>query len=105
MLRQDEPERCGGCPFTGAGPRRRLTPLDATILEAVAAGASSLRIARGLRLSRQAVDYHVKSLQRRLNAGNRAELVARACATGVLGVDQWPPKVSPCPDLGHPRCR
>ncbi|MGW4057577.1 helix-turn-helix domain-containing protein [Amycolatopsis sp. NPDC004747] len=76
----------------GAGP---LSRLDALILEGVATGASSLQIACRLHLSRQAVDYHIKAMQRQFGAVNRAALVAKACVTGALEVGTWPPKVPP----------
>ncbi|MEV6823591.1 LuxR C-terminal-related transcriptional regulator [Amycolatopsis sp. NPDC051102] len=79
----------------GTGSRRRLSRLDALILEAVATGASSVRIACRLHLSRQAVDYHIKGMQRQFGAVNRTALVAKACVAGVLEVVTWPPKVPP----------
>lgn len=91
-----EPPVCAHCPVRRAGEparRRRLPRFDALILEAVATGASSLQIAGRLHLSRQAVDYHVKGMQRRLHAANRVELVARAYASGVLEAGSWPPRV------------
>jgi hypothetical protein len=33
---------------------------------------------------------------RQLNAVNRAELVSKACASGVLEVGTWPPRVPLC---------
>jgi DNA-binding CsgD family transcriptional regulator len=65
------------------------------VLEAVATGASSVQIAGRLYLSRQAVDYHIKGMQRRLNAVNRAELVSKAYVSGLLEVGSWPPRVAP----------
>jgi DNA-binding CsgD family transcriptional regulator len=72
-----------------------LTPLDAHILEGVAAGVSTVRMAAGLYLSRQGVEYHVGLMLRRFKAPNRAALVSRAYAMGVLTVGSWPPRVVP----------
>jgi DNA-binding CsgD family transcriptional regulator len=88
-------ERCRAGEAAEIDPRRQLTGLDAMILEAVATGASSVRIASRLYISRQAVDYHIKGMQRQLNAVNRAELVSRAHVAGILDVGRWPPKVPP----------
>ncbi|MEU5693077.1 LuxR C-terminal-related transcriptional regulator [Actinosynnema sp. NPDC020468] len=78
------------------GSRERrplLTELDARILENVAVGMSTVKIASILYLSRQGVEYHVATMLRKLKAGNRAALVSRAYAIGVLNADAWPPRV------------
>ncbi|MFD5823946.1 LuxR C-terminal-related transcriptional regulator [Lentzea sp. NPDC060358] len=93
--------RCRTAESAGLRPHHRLSRLDSMILEAVATGLSSVRIADRLHLSRQAVDYHVKGMQRRFNAVNRVELVSKACVTGVLDVGMWPPKVPCCFVLGQ----
>jgi len=69
-----------------------LTPLDARILEGVAAGVSTVQMAARLYLSRQGVEYHVGLMLRRFKAPNRAALVSRAYSMGVLTVGSWPPK-------------
>ncbi|HWO68001.1 MAG TPA: LuxR C-terminal-related transcriptional regulator [Umezawaea sp.] len=76
---------------------RRWKPsdLDTKILEGVAAGVSSVKIASDLYLSRQGVEYRVSAMLRRLNAPNRAALVSRAYSLGILGVGTWPPQVQP----------
>jgi PAS domain S-box-containing protein len=74
---------------------RILTELDARILEGIAIGESTVRLACRLFLSRQGVEYHVGTMLRRLKAPNRAALVSRAYSMGVLSVATWPPKVSP----------
>ncbi|WP_328611552.1 helix-turn-helix transcriptional regulator [Amycolatopsis sp. NBC_00345] len=88
-------ERCRAGEAAEIDPRRQLSGLDAMILEAVATGVSSVRIASRLYISRQAVDYHIKGMQRQLNAVNRAELVSRAHVAGILDIGRWPPKVPP----------
>ena len=70
-----------------------LTPLDARILEGIAAGVSTVQMSAGLYLSRQGVEYHVGMMLRRFKASNRAALVARAYSMGVLTVGSWPPRV------------
>jgi PAS domain S-box-containing protein len=74
---------------------RLLTEMDARVLEGVARGMTTVQLAARLYLSRQGVEYHVTTLLRRLNAPNRAALVSRAYAVGVLGVGSWPPQVLP----------
>jgi PAS domain S-box-containing protein len=74
--------------------KKILTHIDAQILEGVASGESTIRLATKLYLSRQGIEYHVGVMLRKLNARNRASLVARAYATGVLTVGTWPPKVA-----------
>jgi len=70
-----------------------LDELDARILEGLAAGESTVRIALQLYLSRQAVDYRIGTMVRKLDVGSRAVLVARACAVGLLSPATWPPRV------------
>lgn len=77
------------------GHRQVLSQLDAKILENVAAGVSSVQMASRLYLSRQGVEYHVSAMLRKLKAPNRAALVSRAYAMGVLAVGVWPPRVQP----------
>jgi DNA-binding CsgD family transcriptional regulator len=80
----------------GSGRRKSLlTALDARILEGVAAGASTIQLATRLYLSRQGVEYHVGSMLRKLRVSNRAALVSRAYAMGLLVADAWPPRISP----------
>lgn len=88
-------DRCHVGRVRGTVPPRWLSPFEAVVLEAVATGASSVQIAGRLYLSRQAVDYHIKGMQRRLNAVNRAELVSKAYVSGLLEVGSWPPRVAP----------
>ena len=73
--------------------QRQLSQLDALVLEGVAAGRSTVRLAGDLYLSRQGVEYHVGSMLRRYHSPNRPAQVAKAYAQGVLVMGQWPPKV------------
>ncbi|WP_410641049.1 LuxR C-terminal-related transcriptional regulator [Amycolatopsis sp. lyj-346] len=73
----------------------RLAALDAQILEGLAAGEPAIHLAMRLYLSRQAVDYRIGAMLRKLGAPNRAALVSMAYAAGVLRPEQWPPRVVP----------
>ncbi|EFL20665.1 putative LuxR-family transcriptional regulator [Streptomyces himastatinicus ATCC 53653] len=75
--------------------RNLLSPLEAQILEGVATGASTVQMAAKLYLSRQGVEYHVGSMLRKMKAPNRAALVSRAYAAGMLTVGTWPARVRP----------
>jgi DNA-binding CsgD family transcriptional regulator len=71
-----------------------LTDLDVRILEAVAAGMSTVSLASKLYLSRGGVEYHVDILFRKLKVNNRPALIAKAYSMGVL-CPGWPPRVHP----------
>ncbi|GGP82621.1 helix-turn-helix transcriptional regulator [Saccharothrix coeruleofusca] len=75
--------------------RRILTELDARILEGVAAGMPTVKLAVQLYLSKQGVEYHVGTMLKKFKVPNRASLVSRAYSAGVLSPGEWPPKVSP----------
>lgn len=79
---------------SGAG-LRRLTALDVRILEGVAVGTSTVRLAAALHLSRQGVEYRIGLMLRQFDVSNRAALVSRAHSLGVLSVGAWPPRVLP----------
>jgi DNA-binding NarL/FixJ family response regulator len=72
-----------------------LSVLDARILEGVAAGVSTVRLAAKLYLSRQGIEYRVGVLLRRLRVPNRAALVSKAHSVGLLSTGTWPPHVLP----------
>jgi DNA-binding CsgD family transcriptional regulator len=72
-----------------------MNDLDARILEGVAMGMSTVNLAAKLYLSRQGVEYHVGKMLRRFKVANRAALVSRAYAIGILGAGTWPPRVAP----------
>lgn len=77
----------------GGRTKKFISPIDARILEGIAAGVSTIPLASRLYLSRQGVEYHVTCLLRKLRVPNRAALVSRAYSMGVLKVGVWPPKV------------
>lgn len=77
-----------------ASPQLLLTELDARILEGVAAGVSTVRLASDLYLSRGGIEYHVDVMLRRLKVNNRPALVSKAYSMGLLRRG-WPPRVNP----------
>lgn len=85
---------CVTNPRARAERRTLLSKTDAKVLEGVAVGDSTVRLANRLFLSRQGVDYHVGTLLRRFRCPNRPALVARAYAQGVLLPGSWPPSVT-----------
>ncbi|MFJ8962665.1 LuxR C-terminal-related transcriptional regulator [Lentzea sp. NPDC102401] len=72
-----------------------LSPIHAHVLEAVAAGDSTVRISARLYLSRQGVEYHVGVLLKKFKVPNRAALVSRAYSQGLFRLGFWPPRVAP----------
>lgn len=79
---------------TGTRTKKMLTKMDSRILEGVAAGVSTAKLAIMVDLSRGGVEYHVTSLLRKLSAPNRTSLVSKAYAEGILEAGTWPPKVA-----------
>jgi DNA-binding CsgD family transcriptional regulator len=57
-----------------------LTPREVEILSSIAAGLGNKAIARNLNISLHTVKFHVESLFRKLDAGTRAEAVAKGLA-------------------------
>jgi DNA-binding CsgD family transcriptional regulator len=72
-----------------------LSELDARIIEGIALGEPTTRIASRLYLSPQAIEYHVGGMLRKFDVPSRAALVSRAFCAGVLDATSWPPKVLP----------
>lgn len=90
-----QPEKITGEAERVAKRDKLLSELDARILEGVAAGTSSVKLASLLYLSRQGVEYHVGGMLRKFKAPNRPALVSRAYSLGILSVGSWPPRVLP----------
>jgi|SRR5882672_397598 len=61
-------------------PVSLLTPREVEILSSIAAGLGNKAIARSLDISLHTVKFHVESLFRKLDAGTRAEAVAKGLA-------------------------
>jgi len=77
-----------------ANARKPLTKMDAGVLQGVASGRSTVKLATDLFLSCGGVEYHVSALMKMLKAGNRSELVSKAYAAGLLSIGMWPPRVA-----------
>nr|WP_243275198.1 PAS domain S-box protein [Streptomyces albus] len=79
-----------------------LTAAQLRILSLLAQGSTNGEIATSLKLSRQAVDYHLSRLRDLLGAATRPALVARAYVLGLLAPRTWPPRPTPTtlPPLG-----
>lgn len=71
-----------------------LTPSELEVVELVAAGLSNAQIARRRHVSPHTVASQVADTMRRLDAQNRAALVARSYVDGVLNSESWPPRHS-----------
>lgn len=69
-----------------------LTAAQIRILSLLAEGSTNGEIATSLKLSRQAVDYHLSRLRDLLHAPTRPALVARAYVLGILAPHAWPPR-------------
>ena len=61
-----------------------LTPREIDVLELIADGATSAAAADALGLSESTVRTHVEKMLTKLDAGNRAALVARGFRLGYL---------------------
>lgn len=70
------------------------SPAEARILALAASGATTASIAGTVGLTADGVTYHLTRLSKRWNVPNRAALVARAYALGVLDAAVWPPAPS-----------
>lgn len=84
-------------PRGGAGTGtflRELTAREISILCLVAAGLTNSEVSRRLHISRHTVAQHIANMLQRAPARNRAELVARAYAAGILRIAEWPPSSS-----------
>lgn len=81
--------------FSATDQKKVLSELDARVLEGVAAGVSTAKLATMLYLSRQGIEYHVGAMLRRFKVPSRSALASKAYSQGILCIGQWPPKVSP----------
>ncbi|MFE7712186.1 PAS domain-containing protein [Streptomyces sp. NPDC057486] len=77
------------------GQQGKLTPLSAKVLEGVAAGDPTVRLAAKLFLSRQGIEYHVGALLRQFDVPNRTALAAKAYSMGMFSMGCWPPRLRP----------
>ena len=95
VIARVQPEKAIGEAERVARRDKLLTELDARILEGVAVGTSSVKLASSLYLSRQGIEYHVGGMLRKFKAPNRPALVSRAYSLGILSLASWPPRVLP----------
>jgi DNA-binding CsgD family transcriptional regulator len=63
-----------------------LTNREARIVELVANGSSSKEVAQVLAISPSTVETHLESAKLKLGARTRPNLIARAIASGIVGV-------------------
>jgi DNA-binding CsgD family transcriptional regulator len=82
-----QPEPC--CCHT-----EHLTERELDVLCQVAAGATNDEVATSMNISGHTVAGHLRMMLNRGQARNRAELVARAYAAGILLSRTWPPRRS-----------
>ena len=69
-----------------------FTERELGVLRQVAAGATNDEIAELMNISAHTVANHLRTMLTRSQAHNRAELVARAYAGGILVPHAWPPR-------------
>lgn len=70
--------RCSGRPAGSEQPRATMSPVEIEILGALAAGLSDKEIAQRLLTTRHNIDYHLRSIRRKLGAANRPHLAYMA---------------------------
>jgi DNA-binding CsgD family transcriptional regulator len=68
-----------------------LTSREVEVLLLAAAGLRNGQIAQALGLSARTVEQHLAMMLRRARAWNRAEMIARCYAAGILQPDSWSP--------------
>lgn len=68
-------------------PASVLSPREREVLHLVAEGLPTKQIARSLGITERTVKFHVASLMRKLDADNRAQMVAVAAQRGLLHDD------------------
>ena len=72
----------------GRPARPALSQREHEVLRLVADGLPTKQIARSLGITERTVKFHVASLMRKLEADNRAQMVALAAERGLLRADQ-----------------
>ena len=65
-------------------PVEALTPRELDVLQLLASGMTTRRIAHALEISEHTVKFHVTSILGKLGASTRAEAVARAAGLGLI---------------------
>lgn len=64
------------------------------VLREIAGGATNDEAAASMNISSHTVAGHLRSMLDRSHSNNRAELIARAYAAGILLPYAWPPRLS-----------
>ncbi|WP_327243440.1 PAS domain-containing protein [Streptomyces sp. NBC_01320] len=95
IMAQFTPGETAGDHHARVRPQGKLTPLSAKVLEGVAAGDPTVRLAAKLFLSRQGIEYHVGALLRQFDVPNRTALAAKAYSMGMFSMGCWPPRLRP----------
>lgn len=75
----------GGRPSPQPAPEE-LTPREFDVLELVAEGETNGEIAERLAVSENTVKFHMKNILQKLQASNRAEVVAYALRSGLIPI-------------------
>ena len=71
-----------------------LTDRELDVLCQLASGLTNDQAAAAINVSSHTIAGHLRTMLARSRARNRAELVARAYAAGVLAPHSWPPRRS-----------
>lgn len=72
----------------------RLTEIDSTIVEGLAAGDTTELLSLRVMLSQGGIEYHVSGLLRKFRVPNRTALVSKLYSLGILRPGVWPPAVA-----------
>ena len=75
-----------------ASPTAALTPRERQTLELLGHGLQNKEIAARLGVRERTVKFHIAALMRKLHAGNRTEVVARATQDGLLSLAPHEPQ-------------
>ena len=75
-----------------ASPTAALTPRERQTLELLGHGLQNKEIAARLGVRERTVKFHIAALMRKLHAGNRTEVVARATQGGLLSLAPQEPQ-------------
>ncbi|MBN9562653.1 MAG: response regulator transcription factor [Alphaproteobacteria bacterium] len=78
------PEPSGFAAAEEEGPAVLLTPREMEILTAISEGLSNKHIARRLGISTHTVKFHLEAVFAKLDAGSRAEAVAKGLRRGLI---------------------
>ncbi|MFI0820970.1 LuxR C-terminal-related transcriptional regulator [Streptomyces sp. NPDC021098] len=86
-----QPDRSLAESVSDRGKKATVSEMGRRVLEGVARGLSTAKLASQLYMSKNGISYHLGELMREFQADNRTELVSRAYSVGLLKVGTWPP--------------